>query len=453
MTNRLVDYYKIPESHACITQHGKGTSPRGYFRFGAETCFGACAGVTPRLDPTELLEDALPRVITRAGAPSLPFDLAEVVNNLRNEAYLNRSIFNSTMASAYYLLRPFLPVPVRKHLQKITLKDWEKLPFPHWPVDTTVDNLFERTMLLMLESQGLDRIPFIWFWPDGASSCAIMTHDVETTAGRNFCSTLMDIDDRFGIKASFQVVPERRYQVSDAFLGEIRDRGFEINVQDLNHDGRLYQDREKFLSRIAKINEYGRGWGASGFRAAVLYRRQEWFDSLRFSYDMSVPNVAHLDPQRGGCCTVMPYFIGDVLELPVTTIQDYSLFHILNDYSIDLWKRQINAIHKKNGLMSFIVHPDYITHSHPQSTFETLLAYLERLREEKNVWMPIPGEVDRWWRARAQMRLVAAGDGWRIEGTGSERARIAYVSNSNGRLSYAFQEANHELSVSAATLT
>ena len=32
---------------------------------------------------------------------------------------------------------------------------------------------------------------------------------------------------------------------------------------------------------------------------------------LDFSFDMSIPNVAHLDPQRGGCCTIMPYFIGN----------------------------------------------------------------------------------------------------------------------------------------------
>ena len=64
-----------------------------------------------------------------------------------------------------------------------------------------------------------------------------------------------------------------------------------------------------------------------------MYREQQWFDAFDFSYDMSVPNVAHLEPQRGGCCTVMPYFVGDLLELPLTTVQDYSLFHILNDYS------------------------------------------------------------------------------------------------------------------------
>ena len=29
----------------------------------------------------------------------------------------------------------------------------------------------------------------------------------------------------------------------------------------------------------------------------------------------------------------MPYFIGHVLELPLTTAQDYTVFHVLGDYS------------------------------------------------------------------------------------------------------------------------
>ena len=86
---------------------------------------------------------------------------------------------------------------------------------------------------------------------------------------------------------------------------------------------------------------------AKGFRAGVLYRKQLWYDALDFEYDMSVPNVAHLDPQRGGCCTVMPYFLGNLLELPVTTTQDYCLFNILNDYSINLWERQIETHYGK----------------------------------------------------------------------------------------------------------
>ena len=261
-----------------------------------------------------------------------------------------------------------------------------------------------------------------------------MTHDVETELGRNFCSALMDCNDRFGIKASFQIVPEERYTVCREFLKSLRQRGFEVVVHDLNHDGHLYRDREEFLERAAKINDYGREYGADGFRAGVLYRKQLWFDALHFSYDMSVPNVAHLDPQRGGCCTVMPYFLGKILELPVTTMQDYTLFSILSDYSIDIWKRQIDLIMKRHGLISFIVHPDYILGPRERAVYESLLSYLVGLRQEKQVWITTPGEVNRWWRQRAEMTLVQDGETWQIEGPGKERARIAYASEKDGQL-------------------
>jgi len=92
---------------------------------------------------------------------------------------------------------------------------------------------------MSIEAKGVDRVPFVWFWPDGASSCVTMTHDVETETGRDYCSELMNVDDAFGVKAAFGIVPEERYEVSPSLLDAIRNRGFEVAVQDLNHDGRL----------------------------------------------------------------------------------------------------------------------------------------------------------------------------------------------------------------------
>jgi hypothetical protein len=307
-------------------------------------------------------------------------------------------------------------------------------------VDCSIDQLLEELLLLSVKSSAAQRIPFIWFWPEGASSCAIMTHDVETQSGQKFSPTLMDIDDSFGIKASFQIIPEDRYGVSPQFLASVRERGFEVVIHDLNHDGHLYRNREQFLQRAAKINSYGKQYGADGFRAAVLYRRQLWFDALNFSYDMSVPNVAHLDPQQGGCCTIMPFFIGNIVELPVTTTQDYMLFYILNDYSISLWERQIELIMKKHGLISFIVHPDYVAKPRERGVYEALLAHLARLRQESGVWITTPGEVSRWWRQRAQLKLVEDGEGPRIEGVGCERARIAYATEKDGELVLTVQQ-------------
>jgi hypothetical protein len=296
-------------------------------------------------------------------------------------------------------------------------------------------------LLLSLRASGADRIPFIWFWPDGARGCVSMTHDVETMAGRDFCGQLMDIDDAHGIKASFQIVPEGRYPVTPEFLSQLRDRGFEVCVQDLNHDGRLFDNREVFLRRVALINRYGREYRAKGYRSAVLYRKAEWYRDFEFSFDMSFANVAHLDPQPGGCCTVMPYFIGDILELPLTTIQDYTLFHVLNEHSIDLWKRQIRMILAKNGLASFIVHPDYIAEAKTQAVYKDLLAMLVELRSREALWFALPGEIDSWWRARNRMSLVNDNSSWRIVGEGAERAVLAFAREVDGQLIYERAEA------------
>ena len=155
-------------------------------------------------------------------------------------------------------------------------------------------------------------------------------------------------------------------------------RGFEVNLHDLNHDGRLFADKDAFLRHARRINDYTREFGCEGFRSGAMYREQGWFGAFEFSYDMSVPNAAHLEPQRGGCCTVMPYFVGNILELPLTTIQDYSLFHILDDYSTTLWKEQIRVISEHHGLISVIAHPDYLTGRREREVYVELLRHLAR---------------------------------------------------------------------------
>jgi hypothetical protein len=151
---------------------------------------------------------------------------------------------------------------------------------------------------------------------------------------------------------------------------------------------------------------------------------------------MSIPSVAHLDPQRGGCCTVLPFFVGNMLELPVTTTQDYSLFHILKDYSTQLWRRQISLIREKHGLISLIVHPDYIIADAARRVYSELLSYLSELRHRRESWIALPREVAVWWTLRSKLNLINAEGTWRIEGKGSERARIAYAVLVNDTLTY-----------------
>lgn len=336
----------------------------------------------------------------------------------------------------YYSVRPFFPVTLRRRIQQYYLRNWNRISFPRWPLDVTVERLLETSLLALMQANGREEIPFIWFWPDGADSAAIVTHDVETASGRDFCGTLMDIDESSGIHSSFQLVPEGRYTLTPAFLETIRERGHDINIQDLNHDGRLFSNRARFEARVQRINRYGREFGARGFRSAVLYRNPEWFDQLDFEYDMSLPNVGHLDAQRGGCCTVFPYFIGSLLEIPVTATQDYTLFQILRNYRLDLWRAQAAEVAARNGLLSFIIHPDYILDSRARDTYYGLLEFLCRCRAEQGMWIATANEVNTWYRLRSRMSLVKRHGSWHIEGPGSERARVAFAGIHHQQISY-----------------
>ena len=433
-------YFRTPEAMLpLLCTKSNGRKP-GFFRVGSDAiAYGQCATISLSDSPTRHLADAWERVSTADGIGVLPFDLNEVVRNLHLETYsVAVSGWRKYVRNAYYSVRPKLTVGTRKYLQRMYLSGWKKVSFPHWPVDRSADRLLEQALALGLKASGAATIPFIWFWPGAHSSCAIVTHDVEATMGRDFTGKLIELDASFGMKASYQVVPEERYDVPMAYLDLIRDHGCEVNVHDLNHDGMLFSDRNTFLERAKAINRYGRTFRARGFRSGAMYRNQEWFQALEFEYDMSVPNVAHLEPQGGGCCSIMPYFIGNLLELPLTTIQDYAVFHIFGERNIDIWKEQISEIQRNHGLITILSHPDYIIESWAQDIYAELLGYLAGEVSAKNIWLTTPGQVNDWWRLRSKLSLQPEGAGWQIVGEGSDRARIAYASLVDGVLQYSF---------------
>ena len=435
----IEEFYCCPEGMLDLRVKGSLSEAQGYFRVAEETvCYGRCAdGVSPEPPGHRLPQGSEAR---RDGTASLclSFDPSEVLENLRRERYPHRQLsgWEGVMKSLYYTLRPLTTLEIRRRVQQFHARRARNIAFPKWPIDTTVENLCQSVLRAVLATRAIERLPFIWFWPRGQSGCVMMTHDVETRRGLDSCENLLKLNDSFGIRAAFQLVPEGRYEIPQSLLASIRAHGSEVGIQDLNHDGRLFDEEAEFLRRAERIRRYAEEFGAEGFRSAILYRNQDWLDALGFAYDMSVPNVAHLDPQLGGCCTVMPYFAGNTLELPVTTVQDYTLFHLLNERSIGLWEQQTDCILAKNGMASFIVHPDYIQEADTRRIYEALLRRLTQLRESLSLWFALPREVNAWWRQRSQMTLVRDGRGWRAEGEGAQEAVVAYASMADGRLIY-----------------
>lgn len=441
MHDAISEYYRLPDECSCVAARPKVPGREGFFLYKGNPCYGGVSAVEAALEIQSAPEVSGHEIIAD-GSLRLPFNPEDVIGNLRHERYINNDLTqekDSLTRNAYYVLRRLLPVAVRKHLQRYRLRDWTDIRYPAWPVDASVDDLCAEILKGGLEASATQKLPFIWFWPDGLSGCIMITHDVESTKGRDFCAAMREIDLSYGFRSSFELVPEKRYEISDRFLEDIRSAGFEICLHGLCHDGHLFREKEEFLRRAGLINQYARAWGAVGFRSPVMYRNPDWLSALEIDYDMSWPTVGHLDPQRGGCCTVMPYFIGDIVELPLTMTQDYSLFHILQRHNTELWRNQIEQIRSRNGLISCIIHPDYVTGSRELSVYRDLLNLFRQMREEARLWTALPGEIARWWRNRQAMRLVKHGAEWRIEGPGCERARIAWAALDGDRLHYSVE--------------
>ena len=213
----LTDFYRCPNDLINLKRVNQSDWRPGYFYFGPEiVCYGNSPCGSPlgtlQRDRSDVLEQ------TRSGKSGLrlPFNLGEVVGNFQRERYrqgthgkVASGLESRWVQKLYYAARPALGVSMRKHLQRLFLRNWAHEAFPQWPVDTTVEQTLERVMLLAMQAGGIDRVPFIWFWPNGANGCITVTHDVETQAGMDSCLALADLDDSFGFKSSFQLVPWR----------------------------------------------------------------------------------------------------------------------------------------------------------------------------------------------------------------------------------------------------
>jgi len=149
---RLLDYYRLaPDSLACTaTTTDCLSADIGFFQFGANVCYWRCrSGTTPEVAESRQF-DASKGVLRDGPAVQFPFSFAEVVDNLRLERYRHSMIPREEVLTTselahnlYSVIRPGLPVPVRRHLQRAYNSDWNELPIPSWPVDFTVDILHQ----------------------------------------------------------------------------------------------------------------------------------------------------------------------------------------------------------------------------------------------------------------------------------------------------------------------
>ena len=294
----------------------------------------------------------------------------------------------------YYYLKPFLPWRIRIGLRRLRARHNRMAYADVWPIDPNAG-----------------AIPPNWpGWPEGKRFALVLTHDVEGKKGLDRVEQVMNLESRHGFRSSFNFVPKDKHVVSDALRQTVDQAGFEVGVHGLEHDGKLYNSKREFTTKAARIREYLQKWGASGFRSPLMQHRLGWLHDLGIQYDASTFDTDCFEPQPDGAGTIFPFWVpgpsgSGYVELPYTLVQDFTLFVILRERTIDIWKQKLDWIAARGGMVLLNTHPDYMCFNgdqqqdeFPVSYYEEFLSFVQE-KYEGQFWSALPREVARYYCA------------------------------------------------------
>ena len=360
------------------------------------------------------------------GNVMLPFDPAEAVASLWSERYTGPSSLKAEVRRralmVYYLVRPVLPRSVQIAARRRFTRFQGTRPFPSWPVETALVDLYEWLFAEVVALAGRP-VPWLAPWPNGSTWALVLTHDVESQVGYERMHLLREPERKAGLASSWNFVP-LRYRVDDATVRALAAEGCEIGVHGLRHDGKDLGSLRKLRSRLPAMREYAARWGAVGFRAPATQRRWEWMPLLGFDYDSSYPDTDRYEPFPGGCCSYLPYMNRNTVELPITLPQDHTLFAILQHRDETVWIEKARHIRDRGGMALVITHPDYADDPRVVHGYGSLL---REFRDDPSVWHAVPREVSAWWRRRAGSRIEERDGAWLVRGPAEADGRVRFA--------------------------
>jgi len=297
----------------------------------------------------------------------------------------------------FYTLKPVIPRSLQLLLRRQIARYKRKRYSNIWPIDPNAT-----------------KPPEGWKgWPDGKQFALVLSHDVDTRRGYDHCLKLADLEKRMGFRSSFNFVPERYGVIARELLDELYRKGFGIAVHGLKHDGKLFSSKEIFDERAPRINSYMQEWRTRGFTAPSMLRRHEWMHSLNMEYCVSTFDTDPFEPQPEGVVTIFPFWVEErssgkrFLELPYTLAQDFTLFVILGETDISVWKQKLDWIADQGGMALLNSHPDYMNfdgggcgpEEYPLGRYMEFLDHL-RTRYCDRYWHALPSEVAMFWYRR-----------------------------------------------------
>ena len=320
------------------------------------------------------------------------------------------------LKSLYYNLKPCVPWFLRMALRRMRAKRILKTCADYWPIE-----------------ESAARQPGEWpGWPDGKQFAFVLTHDVESQRGLDRVKQLAGLEMDLGFRSSYNFIPEGSYRVTASDREWLVERGFEVGVHDLNHDGKLYSSRADFVRKAERINRYLEDWKAEGFRSGFMLRNLEWIGDLNILYDSSTFDTDPFEPQPDGAGTIFPFWVtrsaatdsrpastgysrDDYVELPYTLPQDSTLFLVLRESTAEIWQKKLDWIAGHGGLALVNIHPDYIDFSenrdkkqaYPVSRVREFLEYVSG-KYGGAFWNPCAKELASWYSEGRQRKSKAS---------------------------------------------
>ena len=298
-----------------------------------------------------------------------------------------------TATKAYYnYIKPILPrttqLVLRRQLISLKRSFYQNV----WPIDP--------------ESA---KKPIGWDgWLHQQQFAFVLTHDVDTSLGRDRVIDLMKVEKEMGFQSSFNFVPEK-YDVSKDLRNTLEENGFEVGVHGLLHDGKLYTSKKIFSERAEKINQYLKDWGAVGFRSPAMHHNLDWQHELNILYDASTFDTDPFEPQSDAAQTIYPFWVynsatqNGYVELPYTLPQDFTLFVMMEEKDISIWKKKIDWLAFRGGMVLINTHPDYMNfdgnpslEEYSVDVYRELLDYI-RTKFEGHYWHVLPKDLALFW--------------------------------------------------------
>lgn len=315
----------------------------------------------------------------------------EPIGSLLNEM-LNRDLKSAELSrifQVFYRFRPFMPTSVRRFLQRWRTARVARREGTH---DETTQGIEVFIPEKLLENREI--LPSRSPWPNQAEFSLVLTHDVETRYGVERVDRLAEIEESFGFRSCWNIVPYK-YKTDPGLLRDLRERGHEIGVHGYNHDGRLFVSKRIFDNRVDKINKAIEELGAVGFRAPMVHRNLHWMQALNVDYDSSCFDADPFQAMPGGIASFWPSIVGRFVELPYTMPQDHTLMVSLNQTDDAVWRWKLGVIRDCHGMALMLTHPDYLDSPSRLSLYRDFLAYL---RDATEPWHVLPKEMATWTR-------------------------------------------------------